>query len=117
MKRTLLLTATLVAAALVVVTPSSLARNSTTAPGYNFRIDVYITPSDVTITRSFGRRGWLAHFRVHNQTKKSHVFEIGGLKSKPVLPGKTRTVGAYLTSRGQFAYKIDNQTRGFFTVT
>jgi hypothetical protein len=116
MKKIVLLIASLAAVASVAAT-SSFARTSTTAPGYNFRIDVYITNSDVTITRSFGRRGWLAHFRVHNQTKKSHTFEVGGLKSKPIAPGKMRTVGAYLTVRGQFPYKVDNRTRGFFTVT
>jgi hypothetical protein len=116
MKKIVLLIASLTAIVSVAV-PSSLAQRSTTAPGYNFRIDVYITNKDVTITRSFGRRGWLAHFRVHNQTKKRHTFEVGGLKSKPIAPGKVRTVGAYLTVRGQFAYKVDNQTRGFFTVT
>lgn len=117
MKKIVLLTATLVASSLVVVTPSSLARQSTTAPGYNFKIDVYITPKDVTLTRSFGRRGWLAHFWVHNQTKAVHSFEVGGLKSKKIPPGKVVKVGAYLASRGQFPYKVDNQTRGFFTVT
>jgi hypothetical protein len=115
MKKIVLLIVSL-AAIVSVAVPTSLARNTTTAPGYNFRIDVYITNSDVVITRSFGRRGWLAHFRVHNQTKKPHTFEVGGLKSKPIKPGQVRTVGAYLTVRGQFAYKVDNKTRGFFSV-
>jgi hypothetical protein len=116
-KKIVLLIATLVAATLVVAAPSSLAQNSTTAPGYNFKIDVYIARSDVTLTRSTGRRGWLAHFAIHNRTKTAHVFSVGGVKSHSVLPGKTGKLGVYLSARGQFAYKVDKSTRGFFTVT
>jgi hypothetical protein len=115
--RIVLAVLTVMAASLVAVTPASLARTSTTAPGYNFKIDVYIAKSGVTLTRSNGRRGWLAHFAIHNQTKAAHVFSVGGIKSHSVLPGRTGKLGVYLSARGQFAYKVDKTTRGFFTVT
>jgi hypothetical protein len=117
MKRIALLLTTLVSVSLAAITPSSLARTSTTAPGYNFKIDVYIAKSDVTLTRSSGRRGWLAHFTIHNQTKVAHVFSVGGIKSHSVRPGTTGKLGVYLSARGQFAFKVDKTTRGFFTVT
>jgi hypothetical protein len=105
------------AASLAVAAPSSLARNATTSPGYNFRIDVYVTDSGVTLSRSVAKRGWLAHFVVHNRGKKAHVFDVGGLKTRPIAPGKQGKLGSYLDVRGQFAYKVDGKSRGYFTVT
>jgi hypothetical protein len=104
------------AASLAVAAPSSFARNATTSPGYNFRIDVYVTDSGATLSRSVGKRGWLVHFVVHNRGKKTHVFNVGGLKTAPIAPGKQGKVGSYLDVRGQFAYKVDNKPRGYFTV-
>ena len=104
------------AASVAVAAPSSHARGNTTSPGYNFRIDVVITDSGVTLSRSVAKRGWLAHFLIKNRGTKTHVFDIGGLKKK-VAPGKSAKLGSFLDVRGQYAYKVDNKTRGYFTVT
>jgi hypothetical protein len=116
LKRVLVVMA-VAAVSLAIAAPASLGRNTTTSPGYNFRIDVYITDQGVTLTRSVARRGWLAHFVVHNHGKKPHVFDVGGLKTRAIAPGKQGKVGAFLDVRGQFAYKVDNKTRGYLTVT
>jgi hypothetical protein len=106
-----------VCAALAVAVPVSLAKETTTAPGYNFYIGVYINKNGgVVLTRSVARRGWLAHFIVHNGSAKVVRFEIGGLKTPPIKPGKKSRLGAQLENRGQYEYKVDNQRRGFFTV-
>jgi hypothetical protein len=97
---------------LVVAAPSSLA---TTSPGYNFTIQVTIKGSDVVMSRSLAKRGWLAHFVITNKDKTSHVFDVGGLK-RTVAAGKKAKLGAYLETRGQYPVKVDNKTRGFFTV-
>jgi hypothetical protein len=103
-------------ASLAVAAPSSLARGTTTAPGYNFRIDVALSDSDITLSRSVAKRGWLAHFVIRNHGKKAHVFDIGGLKTKRIAPGGQAKLGSYLDTRGQYPYKVDNKRRGFFTV-
>jgi hypothetical protein len=105
------------AAAVAVAAPASLARDATTAPGYNFQIQVFITDHGVTLSRSVAKRGWSAHFVIHNSSKSPHRFDIGGLKSPLIAPGKKGKVGAFLDTRGQYPYKIDNKTRGYFTVT
>jgi hypothetical protein len=43
------------------------------------------------------------------------VFDIGGLK-RTVAAGKTAKLGSYLDTRGQYPYKVDGKTRGYFTV-
>jgi hypothetical protein len=103
------------AALLSVATPSSLARGNTTSPGYNFRIYVTITDKSVTLSRSTAKRGWLARFTIANKGMKVHVFDIGGLK-RTVLSGKVGKIGSYLDVRGQYPYKVDGKTRGYFTV-
>jgi hypothetical protein len=108
--------ALLAAAALTVGSTGALAQSSTTAPGYNFTINVYITNKGVILDRSVAKRGWLAHFLIHNHSSKTVQFEVGGLKSKKIPPGKTGKVGAYLDDRGQFDYKVDNVLRGYFQV-
>jgi hypothetical protein len=106
----------LLAVTLAVGAPASLAREKTTAPGYNFYIGVYVTDKTVTLTRSVGRRGWRAHFIVHNRGKKPHRFDVGGLSTPLIKPGKKSRIGAMLDVRGQYAYKVDNKVRGYFTV-
>jgi hypothetical protein len=105
-----------VAASLVVAAPASLARGETTSPGYNFRIDVTLSDSSIVLSRTVAKRGWLAHFVIKNTGKKAHVFDIGGLKTKPIAPGQKRKLGAYLDTRGQYVYKVDNKVRGYFVV-
>src|SRR5882672_349094 len=97
--------------------PASLGRDATTSPGYNFRIEVFITDGGVTLSRSVAKRGWLAHFVIYNRGKKPHRFDVGGLKTRVIVPGAKGKLGAYLDVRGQFAYKVDNKTRGYITVT
>jgi opacity protein-like surface antigen len=119
MKR-LLLVAVLAVALLAASGASAPAKVRTTAPGYNFYIGVYIkdtrTETRVSLTRSVGRRGWRAHFIVHNQGKARHRFEVGGLKTRWIQPGRKTRLGAQLDVRGQYAYKVDDKLRGYFTV-
>ena len=114
MKRVLVVIA-MAAAVLSIAVPSSLARGNTTSPGYNFRIDVTLTDSSITLSRTVAKRGWLAHFVIVNKGKKTHVFDIGGLK-RSVPAGKTGKLGAYLDTRGQYKYRVDGKYRGSFTV-
>jgi hypothetical protein len=102
-------------AVLSVAAPSSLARGNTTSPGYNFRINVTITDKSVVLSRSLAKRGWLAHFVITNKGTKVHVFDIGGLK-RTIAAGRTAKLGSYLETRGQYPYKVDGKTRGYFTV-
>jgi hypothetical protein len=107
-----------VAAATALVAPSVSAAPATTAPGYNFKINVYIQKGgQVVMSSSLAKRGWLAHFLIHNRDKKAHVFDVGGLKTKkPIPPGGLGKVGAYLDTRGQYPYKVDGKVRGYFVV-
>jgi hypothetical protein len=108
-----LVVAALVAAAVAVAAPPSRA---TTSPGYNFKIRVTITDQGVVFSRSVAKRGWLAHFVIVNKGKKTHVLDVGGLKTKPLKPGASGKLGAYLDDRGQFVIKVDKTKRGYFTV-
>lgn len=114
MKRALTIIAIL-AASFAVAAPSSLARGTTTSPGYNFKINVTITDSGITLSRSVAKRGWLAHFLIYNKGKKTHVFNIGGLK-RTVAAGGHAKLGSYLDTRGQYKYSVDGKYRGSFTV-
>lgn len=117
MKRSLalLLTIAVAAAAIAIAAPTG---STTTSPGYNFKIDVIITKGGQTVlSRSLAKRGWLAHFVIHNKDKRKHTFDVGGLKTKkPILPGKIGRVGAYLDTRGQYPYHVDGKLRGYFVV-
>ena len=111
-----LATATIAAAALVSAAPATPARPATTSPGYNFTINVTLKDNDVVLSRSIAKRGWIAHFAIVNKGKKTHVFDVGGLKTKPLAPGQKRKLGSFLDDRGKFAYKVDGKVRGYFTV-
>jgi hypothetical protein len=111
-----LVLAGLVAALLVVAPSTGLAQTRTTSPAYNFAIVVNITDKGVVLDRSVAKRGWLAHFIIHNRSARPVRFEVGGLKSKLIQPGKSSKLGAYLETRGQYAYKVDNKLRGYFQV-
>jgi hypothetical protein len=110
-----LIVAAVAAATLVVAAPATPAP-ATTSPGYNFTITVRITDGAVVLSRSVAKRGWRAHFSITNRGKKTHVFDVGGLKTAPIAPGQTRKLGAFLDDRGKFAYKVDRTIRGYFTV-
>ena len=115
MKRTLLLVAVLSALA-AVVPAASLARQQTTSPAYNFVITVTITDKNVVLSAADAKRGWLAHFTIVNKSKHPAQFEVGGLKSMVIPPGGKGKVGAYLDTRGQYPYKVNNERRGYFQV-
>jgi hypothetical protein len=84
---------------------------STTAPAYNFQIHVLVTNGAVKLDRSVARRGWLAHFVIQNRTSQTIRFEVGGLYSKPVRPGGSGKLGAFLDHRGRFIYNVDTKTK------
>jgi hypothetical protein len=101
------------AAALALAAPSM----STTSPGYNFTINVVISKNNVVLSRSLAKRGWLAHFVIHNRDSKAHTFDVGGLHPKKPIPAHgTGKVGAFLETRGQYPYKVDGKVRGYFVV-
>jgi hypothetical protein len=120
MKR--VIAALVVVSAVVVAAPAgSLA---TTSPAYNFPVHVTITNKGVLLDRSDAKRGWLAHFFIKNKSSATVRFEIGGLTSKPVKPGQTGKLGAYMELRGQYTYHVENSQKaplknkgGFFEVT
>jgi hypothetical protein len=109
-------TAAVMIGALAIVPVGAFAHQQTTAPGYNFTIHVTISATGVVLDRSVVKRGWLAHFLIHNETKKPVIFEVGGLLSKSIAPGKFGKVGAYCDTRGQYTYKVNNVVRGYFQV-
>jgi len=107
--------AALLTAVVAVAAPAGMA---TTAPGYNFKIKISIKPGgQIVWTSNQVKRGWLAHFLVTNKDTKPHLFNVGGLgPKKAIAPGKTVKIGAYCENRGQFAFKVDGKTRGWFVV-
>ena len=84
---------------------------ATTAPAYNFPIRVLVTNKAVTLDRSVAKRGWLAHFLIQNRSSQTIRFEVGGLVSKPVLPGKSGKLGSFLDTRGRFTYHVENSAK------
>ena len=115
MKKPLLVLA-LAAVLLGVVAAPSFARTTTTAPAYNFDIHVIITDHGITLDRSVAKRGWLAHFIIINKSHQPVRFNVGGLSTKQIPPGKQGKVGAILDTRGQYSYKVDNKVKGYFQV-
>jgi hypothetical protein len=115
MKKGLIAVASL-AGALVLAAPAIPAAPATTSPGYNFTITMTVKDNDVILSRSVAKRGWRAHFVIANKGTKPHVFDIGGLKTAPIAPGKKGKLGAFLDDRGRYPYKVDRKIRGYFTV-
>lgn len=101
----------LVAAVCALAAAVPAASVATTSPAYNFQIRVLVTSSTVRLDRSVAKRGWLAHFVIQNRTKAAVRFEIGGLVSKPVLPGKNGKLGSFLDTRGQYTYHVENSAK------
>jgi hypothetical protein len=95
------------ALASVTVLPAA----ATTGPAYNFPVTVVVTDKGVILSRSDAKRGWLAHFLIKNKSKQTVRFEVGGLVSSPVLPGKKGRLGAYLDHRGRFTYSVENKAK------
>ena len=116
MKKRLILVVASLAASLVVAAPAIPADPATTSPGYNFTINVTLKDGEVILSRSIAKRGWRAHFVIANKGTKPHVFDIGGLKTAPIAPGKKGKLGAFLDNRGKYPYKVDRKIRGYFTV-
>ena len=116
MKKRVILVVAGLAASLVVAAPAVPADPATTSPGYNFTITVTVKDNGVVLSRSIAKRGWRAHFVIANRGTKPHVFDIGGLKTAPIAPGKKGKLGAFLDNRGKYPYKVDRKIRGYFTV-
>ena len=116
--RRILLGFALVTALSGAVASGSLARNATTAPGYNFTIHVTVTDGGIHLSSALARRGWLAHFIIMNKSHKPIRFNMGGLETKLIPPGKQGKLGAYLDDRGQFKYHVVGNDKffGFFQV-
>jgi hypothetical protein len=94
--------------------------NATTAPSLTMIIHVRITDQSVILGRKTSYRGWNAHFVVINHGKKPHEFEIGGLKTPKIAPGKHYTLKVNLVLRGSVTYEDPlnpgPHTQGTFTV-
>jgi hypothetical protein len=117
-KHTLALIATLALTLVIGASVGDAARPQTTAPGYNFKINVSIVKGGrVVLSSSSARRGWLAHFLIKNKDVKAHRIVIGGLPvKKPIAPGATAKLGSYLEDRGAFKIEVDGTFRGYFNV-
>ena len=111
MKARLAAIAVVAALALVLAFVLAAGSGATTSPAYNFPVNVNVTNAGVILDRSAAKRGWLAHFLIHNRSKQTIRFEIGGLVSKPVLPGKSGKLGSYLETRGQYTYHVENAAK------
>lgn len=116
MNKRLIVAVASLAASLVAAAPAIPADPATTSPGYNFTINVTLKDGQVILSRSIAKRGWRAHFVIANRGTKPHVFDIGGLKTAPIAPGKKGKLGAFLDNRGKYPYKVDRKIRGYFTV-
>ena len=81
--------------------------------GLQLLINVTVKDTEAILSRSVAKRGWLAHFVITNKGTKTHVFDIGGLKTTPMAPGQKRKLGAFLDDRGQFKYKVDGKVHGY----
>jgi len=103
------LTAVAAAVALAGIVPAGSW--GTTAPAYNFQIRVLVTNTGVILDRSVAKRGWLAHFLIQNRSSATIRFEVGGLTSKPIQPGRVGKLGAFLDTRGRYTYHVENSAK------
>ena len=92
--------AVLVAAAALVPLASA-----TTAPSLTVKIRVFMSDTGVTLSQGTAIRGWYAHFIVVNQGKKAHKFEIGGLATPVIPPGKEHVLKIELALRVTVVYE------------
>lgn len=113
-KLILFLAAALAAAAFLPVA------SATTAPTLTVKIRVVMTDLGVTLSQVKSYRGWYANFIVVNQGKKAHRFEIGGMTTPVLKPGKRHVIKVELALRGSVTYSdlvnAGTRSKGTFTV-
>ena len=113
-KLSLVLAAALAAAAFLPVA------SATTAPTLTIKIRVIMTDTGVKLSQAKSYRGWNANFIVVNRGKKAHRFEIGGMTTPVLAPGKSRVLGVSLALRGTVTYSDlvnpGGHSTGTFTV-
>ena len=116
MPKLIVLLASMAAAALLLLPVA----NATTAPTLTVHIHVVMTDRGVILGTKRSYRGWYAHFIVINHGKKPHEFEIGGLKTPVIAPGKKYVLKVALNLRGMVTYtdplNPGPHSRGVFTV-
>lgn len=96
----LALAVTAIAAGLALVPIAS----ATTAPTLTVKIRVLMNDDLVRLSSAKSYRGWDAHFIVVNKGKKPHKFEIGGLTTPVLKPGKRYVLKVELALRGTVTY-------------
>ena len=79
--------------------------SATTAPALTIKIRVTMTDTGVRLSQVKSYRGWYANFIVVNHGKKSHKFEIGGMTTPVLKPGKSHVIKVELALRGTVTYK------------
>jgi hypothetical protein len=108
------------AVAMVVVTVVLQSASATTAPSYTINVRVSLSDTGVKLNTTQAYRGWGANFIVRNVGRKPHKFEIGGLATPALAPGKKHVIEADLVLRGRVAYRDPlnpgPRSRGFFKV-
>lgn len=110
-----------VVAVIVAVAALVPVASATTAPDMTVKIRVLMSDTGVTLSQVKSYRGWYANFIVINKGKKAHKFEIGGLTTPVLKPGKQHVLKVELALRGTVTYQDDlnpkNQSsKGTFSV-
>ena len=78
---------------------------ATTAPTLTVKIHVIMSDRSVKLSQDKSYRGWYANFIVVNHGKKPHKFEIGGMTTPVLKPGKSHVIKVELALRGQVTYQ------------
>jgi hypothetical protein len=118
MQRTLMLVpAALALATIAICVP---AASATTAPTLTVSIKVTMSETGVKLSQKTSYRGWEAKFVINNVGKKPHKFEIGGLTTPVLAPGKRHVLKVELALRGRVTYRDrlnpGPSSRGYFKV-
>jgi hypothetical protein len=79
--------------------------SATTAPTLTIKIRVTMSDTGVKLSQVKSYRGWYANFIVVNHGKKAHKFEIGGMTTPVLKPGKSHVIKVELALRGTVTYK------------
>jgi hypothetical protein len=103
------------------VVGAGLARTATTVPGTYAVIVVDITANHISVgDNSLEARGVNVTFFVRNHTSKPARFSILGRTTRPIKPGKHRTLTMTLVARGLFRFSSilggGRRLSGVFTV-
>ena len=94
--------------------------SATTAPTLTIKIRVVMTDTGVRLSQVKSYRGWYVNFIVVNHGTKAHKFEIGGLTTPVIKPGKSHVLKVELALRGTVTYSdllnAGNRSTGTFAV-